>query len=83
MLLKQREGKVAIGRLVHHADNAADSAAVLRFAPVAAERAAALGAHREAAGHLRTALRHAALLGASFADESGRSCSSGCPMNAT
>ena len=69
MLLKQREGKVAIVRLVHHADNAADSAAVLRFAPVAAERAAALGAHRDAAGHLRTALRHAALLGASFADE--------------
>jgi DNA-binding CsgD family transcriptional regulator/tetratricopeptide (TPR) repeat protein len=69
MLLKQREGKVAIGRLVHHADNAADSAAALRFAPVAAERAAALGAHRDAAGHLRTALRHAALLGASFADE--------------
>ena len=69
MLLKQREGKVAIGRLVHHADNAADSAAVLRFAPMAAERAAALGAHRDAAGHLGTALRHAALLGASFADE--------------
>ena len=69
MLLKQREGKVAIARLVHHADNAADSAAVLRFAPVAAERAAALGAHREAAGHLRTALRHTAALGASFADE--------------
>ena len=69
MLLKQREGKVAIARLVHHADNAADSAAVLRFAPVAAERAAALGAHREAAGHLRTALRHTAALGASFPDE--------------
>ena len=63
MLLKQREGKVAIARLVHHADNAADSAAVLRFAPVAAERAAALGAHREAAGHLRTALRHTACPG--------------------
>jgi len=69
MILKQREGKVAIGRLVHHADNAADSGAVLRFAPVAAERAAALGAHREAAGHLRTALRHAAALGASFPEE--------------
>jgi DNA-binding CsgD family transcriptional regulator/tetratricopeptide (TPR) repeat protein len=69
MLLKQSEGKVAIGRLVHHADNAADSAAVVRFAPVAAERAAALGAHRDAAGHLRTALRHAALLGTSFAEE--------------
>ena len=69
MLLKRREGKVAIARLVHHADNAADSAAVLRFAPVAAERAAALGAHREAVGHLHTALRHVSALGASFPDE--------------
>src|SRR5580704_954205 len=78
MLLKQREGKVAIARLVHHADNAADSGAVLRFAPVAAERAAALGAHREAAGHLRTALRHAPALGASFPDQERAQLSDEC-----
>ncbi len=69
MLLGQGEGKVAISRLVHHADQAADSGAVLRSAPAAAERAAALAAHRDAAGHLRTALRHAALLGTSLPDE--------------
>jgi DNA-binding CsgD family transcriptional regulator len=68
-LLRRGEGKVAIARLVHHADKAADSAAVLRFAPLAAERAAALGAHREAAGHLRTALRHAALVGPALPEE--------------
>ncbi len=49
-------------RLVHHADLAGDSAGVLRHAPLAAERAAALGAHREAAEHYATALRHAAAL---------------------
>jgi DNA-binding CsgD family transcriptional regulator len=61
-LLRFGADKVAIGRLVHHADQAADSAAVLRFAPQAASRAAAVGAHREAAVYLRTALRHGAAL---------------------
>jgi DNA-binding CsgD family transcriptional regulator len=58
-LLDHGADKVAIGRLVHHADGAGDAEAVLRFAPEAAERAAAVGAHREAALHLQTALRHA------------------------
>lgn len=49
----------ALARLVHHADKAADSAAVLRFAPEAAARAASLGAHREAARHFATAVAHA------------------------
>ncbi len=44
-------------RLVHHAHHAGDSAAVLRWAPVAAEGAAAVGAYREAADHYATALR--------------------------
>lgn len=61
-LLRHGEDKIAIGRLVHHADHAGDSRAVLSFAPVAAERAAAVGAHREAAVYLRTALRHGASL---------------------
>jgi DNA-binding CsgD family transcriptional regulator len=51
--------EVPMARLVHHADGAGDSAAVLRVAPLAAERAAALGAHREAAAHYECALRHA------------------------
>jgi DNA-binding CsgD family transcriptional regulator len=59
-------------RLAHHAEAAGDGDAVLEYAPVAAERAAAVGAHREAAAQLERALRyadglpaaeHAALLG--------------------
>jgi DNA-binding CsgD family transcriptional regulator len=43
-------------RLVHHADAAGDKAAVLRFAPLAGERAASVGAHRQAAAHYERAL---------------------------
>jgi DNA-binding CsgD family transcriptional regulator len=46
-------------RLAHHAEAANDASAVVRFAPVAAERAAALGAHREAAKQFARALRFA------------------------
>ncbi len=61
--LLAREGPdMPAARLVHHADLAGDSGAVLRFAPLAAERAAALRSHREAAAHYATALRHAAAL---------------------
>jgi DNA-binding CsgD family transcriptional regulator/tetratricopeptide (TPR) repeat protein len=57
-------GVMPTARLVHHADGAGDSAAVLRFAPAAADEALALGAHRQAAAHLATALGHAATLSA-------------------
>jgi DNA-binding CsgD family transcriptional regulator len=43
-------------RLVHHAQSAADTPAVLRWAVVAGERSAALGAHREAAQQYTRAL---------------------------
>ena len=43
-------------RLVHHAHHAGDGPAVLRWAPVAARRAASLGAYRQAAAHYATAL---------------------------
>jgi DNA-binding CsgD family transcriptional regulator/tetratricopeptide (TPR) repeat protein len=46
-------------RLAHHAQFADAPQAVWRWAPAAAERAAAVGAHREAADHYRVALRHA------------------------
>jgi DNA-binding CsgD family transcriptional regulator/tetratricopeptide (TPR) repeat protein len=46
-------------RLAHHAEAAGDAAAVLRHAPVAAERAARLGVHREAAEQYARALRWA------------------------
>jgi DNA-binding CsgD family transcriptional regulator/tetratricopeptide (TPR) repeat protein len=45
-----------LGRLAQHAAGARDAEAVLRWAPAAAERAAALGAHREAVAHYRRAL---------------------------
>ncbi|MEV4637525.1 AAA family ATPase [Actinoplanes sp. NPDC049548] len=47
-------------RLVHHAHHAGDAAAVLHWAPVAARRAAGVGANRQAVAHYETALRHAA-----------------------
>lgn len=47
-----------VARLVHHAALAGDAAAVLRFAPAAAQQAANHGAHREAATHYATALRY-------------------------
>jgi DNA-binding CsgD family transcriptional regulator/tetratricopeptide (TPR) repeat protein len=51
--------EVSESRLVHHAVRAGDVAAVLEFAPRAAERSAGVGAHREAIAYYRTALRHA------------------------
>jgi DNA-binding CsgD family transcriptional regulator len=46
-----------VARLAHHAEGAGDAEAVLRYAPAAAERAASLGAHREAAEQYGRALR--------------------------
>jgi DNA-binding CsgD family transcriptional regulator len=46
-------------RLAHHAEAAGDREAVLRWAPRAAQRAAASGAHREAAAQYERALRFA------------------------
>ena len=45
-------------RLAHHAAGCGDRAAVLRHAPLAATRAARLGAHREAAEEFQLALRY-------------------------
>jgi DNA-binding CsgD family transcriptional regulator/Tfp pilus assembly protein PilF len=45
-------------RLAHHAAGSGDREAVAHHAPLAAARAARLGAHREAAEHLQLALRH-------------------------
>lgn len=51
---------IAAARLVHHADGARDGAQVLRYAPIAADEATQVGAHREAAAHYEVALRYAA-----------------------
>jgi DNA-binding CsgD family transcriptional regulator len=49
-----------LSRRVHHAAGADDGARVLELVPQAAPHAARLGAHREAAAHLATALRYVA-----------------------
>ena len=46
-------------RLAHHAEAAGDAPSVLRFAPDAARRASALGAHREAVAQYARVLRFA------------------------
>jgi len=51
-------GAPDLARLAHHADAAADAEAVVRFAPPAGERAASLGAHREAVAQYARALRY-------------------------
>jgi DNA-binding CsgD family transcriptional regulator/tetratricopeptide (TPR) repeat protein len=55
-------GSVDLDRLAHHAEAAGDAAAVLEWAPAAAQRATSLGAHREAAAHYARALRFGDLL---------------------
>lgn len=58
-LQARRETGVNPARLAHHAEEAGDTAAVLRYAPEAGRRAAGLGAAREAAGQFARALRFA------------------------
>lgn len=57
------EGLIADGadvaRIVHHAMEAGNSAALAQFAPTAARQAAAAGSHREALMHFRLAADHA------------------------
>ncbi len=60
--LIKRAGGVSDSRLVHHAERAGDIAALLTFAPRAADHAAEIGAHREAVAHYRAALAHQAEL---------------------
>lgn len=74
--LKQRDMQ-DFSRLAHHAEGAADAAAVLEYAPAAALRARSARAHREAAAQYDRSLRFAdaispaerADLLAAFADE--------------
>ncbi|MFL6664141.1 MAG: ATP-binding protein [Rhizobacter sp.] len=58
-LQRPEHGELPLVRLVHHARGAGDGAAVLRYAPRAAERAASHGAHRESAALYAAALSHA------------------------
>jgi DNA-binding CsgD family transcriptional regulator len=58
-LAEPQAGAPDLARLAHHADAAGDGDAVLRFARAAAERAEAVGAHREAAAQYGRVLRYA------------------------
>ncbi|MFI8829925.1 ATP-binding protein [Streptomyces afghaniensis] len=69
VLASRPPGEVEPARLAEHAQHADDRAAVLAYAPLAAERASALGAHKEAAAHLRRALD--VLQGLPAADRAG------------
>jgi predicted ATPase len=53
------DGHADAARLAYHAECAGDGDSVLRFAPAAAQHAAAAGAHREAAAQYARALRFA------------------------
>ena len=57
VLLKNGVDDDQLAAVVEHAERAGDDDALLRYAPRAGERAAALGAHREAAAHYERALR--------------------------
>jgi DNA-binding CsgD family transcriptional regulator len=58
VLANSEWSEVSESRLVHHAVGAGDIDAVLRYAPLAGERAASVSAHREAIAYYRTALMH-------------------------
>ncbi len=58
-LATRNSGAPDFARLAEHAESADDGPAVLQWAPRAAERARASGAHREAAGQYARALRFA------------------------
>jgi DNA-binding CsgD family transcriptional regulator/tetratricopeptide (TPR) repeat protein/energy-coupling factor transporter ATP-binding protein EcfA2 len=47
---------IEVSRVMHHAVGAGDNAVVVQQGPIAAREAAAAGAHREAAAHLRRVL---------------------------
>lgn len=55
----ERQERIDVSRLVHHAVACGDADAVVRHGPVAAREAAASGAHREAVAHYATVLAHA------------------------
>ena len=55
-------GSGDLARLAHHAESAADSQAVLEYAPAAARQAAAAGAHRQSAAQYERALRFSSRL---------------------
>lgn len=58
-LLKSQDAPQLLAQIVHHAGEAGDADAILRYAPRAANQAAALNSHREAAAYYGIALQYA------------------------
>lgn len=58
--LSHHQPPIDVARLVHHAGQAGDAAAIVRHGPVAAAEAVANGSHREALAHYRLVLEHQA-----------------------
>jgi DNA-binding CsgD family transcriptional regulator/tetratricopeptide (TPR) repeat protein len=77
-LRQPADARPDLAQLAHHAEAAGDGAAVLQFAPAAAERASAVGAHREAAAQYARALRFGGALSpderASLLERRSRAC---------
>ena len=58
VLLQQEEQEIKVERIIHHAKNANDYDTVVKYAPVAAKRAASVGAHIEASKLYFTAIEY-------------------------
>jgi DNA-binding CsgD family transcriptional regulator/tetratricopeptide (TPR) repeat protein len=58
LLTHQESRRVDLSRILHHAGEVGDEAAIVRCGPLAQEEAVAAGAHREAVAHGRLVLRH-------------------------
>ncbi|MFH8902751.1 ATP-binding protein [Streptomyces coeruleorubidus] len=78
VLTARPPGEVEPARLAEHAQRAGDRASVLVHASLAAQRASALGSHKEAAAHLRRALGALGAIPAAdragLLEELGREC---------
>jgi DNA-binding CsgD family transcriptional regulator/tetratricopeptide (TPR) repeat protein len=58
LLDRRTAADVDLSRILHHAAEAGDEAAIVHYGPLAQREAASAGAHREAAAHGRLTLRH-------------------------
>jgi DNA-binding CsgD family transcriptional regulator/tetratricopeptide (TPR) repeat protein len=58
LLDRRTAADVDLSRILHHAAEAGDEAAIIRYGPLAQDEAASAGAHREAVAHGRLTLRH-------------------------
>ncbi|MCH9029374.1 MAG: AAA family ATPase [Bacteroidetes bacterium] len=63
-LLENNNQQALLARIVHHASQAGDKNAIIKYAPLAAKQAALLGSHREAAANYLTALENSENLSA-------------------